>query len=340
MSTLGDIWDRLSVGGESSPGYVRLRIKTVDSCAAYAALSMSDGLEALVVEIDTEELPGRFEKLASRGVALWADPLIPGRRGRTRLVLSLEDRQYRGVFKALAEDVVARLVSATSQAEAAAGLVNRLAHWQRFLREFGSSGLTREQRHGLFGELTFFSDHVLNRFSARSAVDTWTGCTGANHDFQFAAGAVEVKTSAANTLHSFAVSNVAQLTNPENGALLVHLVHIAEHESATHSLTSLVDSVRRRLDESAHTAFEECLSSAGFLDSQRELYERPRYSVLSQRFFLVGEGFPRLLADQLQPGVENVRYDVAVAVCSPFEVSESELWTHLSKSSTGGRQGV
>lgn len=334
MSLLADAWTRLSILGETSPGFVRLRVKAVVACAAYAARSTSNGLEAILIEIDTQALPGSFERLVSKGVALRADPLAPGRFGRTRLVLSLEDCQYRDVFRALTDDVVSRLVAATSQAEAAAELVNRLSHWQRFLREFGTSGLSREQRVGLFGELVFLKELILERSSPVDGIRAWRGCTGATHDFQFETGAVEVKASAAVSPHSFRISNTGQLAIPENGVLYVDFVHIAEQEAGTHSLASLVEVIRAGLTGPARSKFDDCLSFAGYIDSQHELYELPKYSVLAQRFFRVGEGFPRLLGQQVPPGVENVSYDVALAACIPFEVEAARLWADII--TTGG----
>jgi hypothetical protein len=47
--------------------------------------------------------------------------------------------------------------------------------------------------------------------------------------------------------------------------------------------------------------------------------------VVQSQPFLVNEGFPRLTADSLPTGVEEVRYQIAVAACSPFARDECEV---------------
>lgn len=325
MSSLFQTWERLSVHGESGEGLIRLRLPEIHSAATYAAKSIAENLEAVIIEVATEAIPPKVDYPDARGFNVRADMLKPGRSGRTRLLLELTDGRYRDVFLTLADDVVGKLAETTSEAEAVRVFIVRLSRWQSFLRRHGATGLSQEARRGLLGELVLLRDFVLPHTEEDMAIASWKGCRGANHDFQFRTASVEVKATSSSTPHAFHVSNIKQLDQPGQGRLFVFFVLLEESEGGDVSLPEVVDRIRDRLDGTARDAFEDCLIEAGYLEAQRELYLSPRYTVRRHRFFGVAEGFPRLREGQLPGGVEGVKYQVAIAACESFEVFESDV---------------
>ena len=326
MSELQRTWDRLSVHGETGPGFVRLRLPSIGACAAYAARRVADGLEAVLIEVPTAAIPGHPEYPRGRGFELRPEPVSPGRGGQTRLLLALSDGRYRDVFHTLADDVVARLAEIEGEEEAVKLFISRVARWQSFLRRHGQGGLSLDQRRGLLGELILLRNHIIEKTDPDTAIASWKGCRGANHDFQFLRGSIEVKTTSSNTPHAFHVSNVKQLDQPGQGALFVFFVLVEEAEAGDASLPEVVDSIRELLDGTSLDHFEDSCLEAGYLESQRELYESPRYSLRREQFFEVGEAFPRLREEQLPSGVEGVKYEVAIAACTPFSVFPSDVF--------------
>lgn len=321
MSSLADTWERLSTSGETSDALVRLRLSDVPACATYAARQVSDGLEALVLDIVTAAIPAQAAFPDARGLRIEIRVLEPGRAGRTRIILTPSEQRYRDVFRALAEDVVTQVQQATNEALAVEALVARLSRWQAFLRRHGAGSLSLESRRGLFGELHLLRHHLIRRCDAVAAVESWKGTSGASHDFQFGGGSVEVKSTSSRTPHAFHVANIKQLDAPGQGPLLVYFVVLEESEAGDVALTELIDSLRTEIGEPAIYALEDRLVEAGYLEDRRDDYSSPRYSVRRQRFFEVGQGFPRLQEAQLPNGVEGVTYEVAVAACLPFERS-------------------
>lgn len=313
------------VHGEARSGFVRLRLPEVTACAVYAARSVADDLEAVVLEVKTEAIPGKAAYPEARGLNIDASPMSPGRSGDTRLVLALADGRYRDVFHSLADDIVTKLADVATEAEAVRLLITRLSRWQTFLRRHGHQGMSLEERRGLLGELYLLRTHILPNTDADTAIAAWKGSRRANHDFQFLRGSIEVKTTSSNTPHSFHVSNIKQLDSPGQGQLFVFFVLVEESEGGDASLPSLIDLVRNELHGAALDAFEDCLVEAGYLEAQREQYASPRYSLRRERFFRVDDGFPRLRESELPSGVEDVRYQVALAACTPFEVFESDV---------------
>jgi len=324
MNTLFEIWDRLAINGESGDGFVRLRLPDVRAAATYAAKSVADGLEAVLMEVNTQALSAHNDYPEAHGFSVHADMLAPGRYGRTRLMVTLTDGRYRDIFHALAEDVVTKLGEVATEEEAVCLFITRLSRWQSFMRKHGATGLSLEARRGLLGELFLLRNHLLGRCRQDIAIASWKGCRSANHDFQFPFGSIEVKTTSSNTPHAFHVSNIKQLDSPGQGQLYVFFVLVEESEAGNVSLPGVIDSLQDELDGAALNSFEECLVEAGYLESKREIYLSPRYSIRRERFFRVDDSFPRLRDDVLPSGVEEVKYQVAISACADYEVLPSE----------------
>jgi len=330
MSGLRDTWDRLELEGESSAGYVRLRISPADACAVYAARRLTDGLETLMLELDTASLPGRIRYPRTRGFDVEPTVLTAGPKGRTRVNLQLSENRYREVFHALCEDVVDGMLVAGSQTAAVEKMVERLVRWQAFLGRHGPDGLPPEARRGLFGELWFLAEYLLPAISKEESVTAWVGPAGAGQDFQLDVGLVEVKTTIAVTPHHISISNAAQLEARLAPRLVLLFLVMDESEGHGTTLVDMIDTIRDNLDGELRDRFEDRLQMSGYLDIQRALYSRPRYHVVRLRCFDVVEGFPRLIVDDLPDGIEQVRYKIALAACKDHEIETGDVRSWLA----------
>ena len=329
MTGLSEAWDRLSIAGHELGDYVRLRLPVVAACPTYAARRLSDGSVALILEIDKGVLVGMPDFPESRGFELSIGTLSSGRSGRTRLIFALSDPEFLDVFSSLADDIVRTIVGATGEADAVYQLVDRLRIWQEFLRRFGAQGMSLEARRGLYGELVFLRDYLLKVLPGTDAVMAWSGPSRMVHDFQTRCGNVEVKTTSAASPHSFRVANIRQLDGRGVSALYLCVVKVDESEAGEESLPEAVDRLRSALGTGANQ-LDGPLITAGYIDAHRALYESPRYSIRSLRFFRVGDGFPRLLEPEIPNGVEGVSFSVALAACADFTSSDREVLETLA----------
>lgn len=328
MTELTSIWGRLSLDGEPRDGFVRLRLTSVRSCATYAARHVASGAEALVLEVEAESVQGSPSYPQSVGFDVRAEALEPGRSGRTRILLVLTNERYRDIFQTLCADVVRKLEDVDSETEAVRTFVSRLVRWQAFVRKHGTAGLSLEARRGLYGELRFLQD-LLSAIGMAPAVSSWKGSMAADHDFQFSSGSIEIKSTSANTPHTFRVNNAGQLNDRGVPCLFLQLLVLNESEGGAESLPELVDTIRHSLASPTSEDFEDALAAAGYLESQRDLYSAPRYSVRAETHFRVSAGFPRLLLSDLPDGVEDVSYAVAIAACTQFELGRADVFREL-----------
>lgn len=310
-----------------------------DALAAdlFAAVESPSGERALYLEVDAKSIPHGTTLPRAHGIEVTSHRL---QSGRVRLAAKLIDRRAADVFTVLVDDVVAEVATATSEQGCVEQALRRIRHWQEFLQKHGLEGLTAEQQLGLFGEVSFLKDQLLQRLDPDVAVGSWVGPTGANQDFQLPGSAFEVKSSIAAPHLRIRISNIRQLDDTGVGTLiLTHLVLDSRLGGAGGvSLRGVVDELRERLrsrSDSALSMFESRLQTCGYLDVHADRYDVVRYTPRSMSHFHVREGFPRLLEGELPNGIGDVTYSIQVAICRAFEMTEEQVDIFL----VGSRDG-
>jgi hypothetical protein len=88
-------------------------------------------------------------------------------------------------------------------------------------------------------------------------------------------------------------------------------------------LLEIVASARSLATNSgAEVELEDRLLEFGFLDLHAPRYAGTGYTVRESRFFHVTDGFPRLVEADMPDGIGGLRYQLAIAACTDFEVKE------------------
>ena len=334
MFDLQSLWEHLDMSGDSTGGFVRLRIIEVTACAAYAARSVTSGLNAFIVELTTSQLPPDMSLPSAVGVQLISEALTPGRSGRTRVILALTRRTFEREYRIFVNDVAVRLAMASSERAAAQILHDTFHRWLRFLRQRAGDELSRERRIGLIGELIFLLQ-LMDRIAPDAALSAWKGCEGNHHDFALANCAVEVKSTVQSDASAFRVSNISQLEPPRHRPLFVFHVHLRTSASGNFALADQVQEVANRLPIGLTSKYENALMSCGYHPDLNEEATEERFELVSERFFCVDDGFPRIARSTVPNGVEGVTYSVALSACSAFEISANTAWDELGRVEDG-----
>lgn len=251
-------------------------------------------------------------------------------RGGSRLVLAvtLKDRAFADVFSVLASDIVDAAAAAPGDAEATLALVARLERWRELLDRIHEEGLSSTFRRGLFGEVHILQQLLVPALGARVAVEGWTGPSRANQDFQYEHAAVEVKVTAGQQPQSLVVANEREFDETGVGSLYLAHLSLDERKGGEGlSLNEAVETLQRAVgsDATVLSAVRERLIRYGYLDSQRQLYDEPRYSLRDCTVYRVSGDFPRITEALLPLGVGAVRYSVSLAACQPHRVAVDEL---------------
>jgi hypothetical protein len=240
----------------------------------------------------------------------------------------------RSVFVTLVADLIHHL-AATSVAPAAA-LVQRIRTWQAALSRGPVSGLSAEDRLGLFGELLVLRDLVLP-VCGQMAVQAWRGPAKNPRDFVVPSVGVEVKTVTHRDPDRCRISSERQLDTTDLDAL--YLVHQSVRTtSGGITLADLIDGLRAHPTlKDQQMLLEERLMAAGWFDVHRPRYANESYSLALRRCYHVEPGFPRLVPADLPPGVESVSYLVKLGLLTAHAVGEDAVQSVLAAAIRQGR---
>lgn len=229
---LRSAWSVLDGESWVNPGVYERRLPGTGVHSIYALLLRPEGQVGLALDVPPEAGTTIADDSA-RGFVL--EKKWNADAGRTRISLTLTDRKYRELFAALACDVAEKVARASTVEKGCIALVNRLAHWKRFLKATGDDGLSVERQTGLYGELL-----VLKALFERmprdpgAAISAWLGPTGANQDFSRLGKAVEVKSTVANDFSGVQVASERQLDESAFSVLLLcQMVSTASKEMKT-----------------------------------------------------------------------------------------------------------
>lgn len=310
---------------------------------------LPQGMHDLSVGVETPD-GRRLLVLRTNRLALPAPRALPDCRGLETFVrhgasadegvlgVALKEPRYADVFSALVTDLAGRVEAATSAGDAVAALLGQLRRWQAFLAAAAET-LSEEAQRGLWGELHLLREHLLPAFGT-SVVAAWQGSRAAHQDFQFATGAIEVKTSAAKGPQTVHIASERQLDDKGVPALFLHHLSLDAREDGGESLPAMIESVRGVVagDIAASEGLEEELLAAGWLNANAERYSRKGYTVRESNFFRVAPGFPRLLEADLPDGIGDVSYLLSIIACRPFGLPASDVLKILaSPSSTAAK---
>ncbi|MGY5120548.1 PD-(D/E)XK motif protein [Streptomyces sp. 900105755] len=242
------------------------------------------------------------------------------------LQVSLTADTLREVFTPLAEDI-ARTVKDAPGDTVLEAAVRRFLHWQQLMRTVGVDGLGKEARRGLYGELHFLREHLLDNLPPLSAVEAWTGPEGTNQDFQLPACAVEVKSTVAKNPVTLRIASERQLDDTGVSRLFLLLVSLDERRGGSgESLNTTVDRVRSLLLSPVAVArLDTQLARIGYFPHQRELYDEPRYTLRRVDMWNVSGSFPRLVEADLPAGVGDCSYEISVSALERHRATSQEV---------------
>jgi len=324
VSVTEEDWSDLEVP-QVSPGRSVRRLYPQSPVDMHLSVDHPDGDRMLVISSDAHSASGIVRTVQhlprTGGIEIQVSAVS---RLEYELRLVLKATELREVFNPLVADVAQTASLASDPAGAMRSAVERYERWQDLLRAMGSTGLPTEARRGLVGELVVLRDRFLGVLPDVEAVESWTGPTGSNQDFQLPGAAVEVKTSTAKRPQTLQIASERQLDSTGVPAMLLCLVTFDERQGGTgQSLNQVVDSIRHLLTSAtARARFDGLLTQAGYLPGHRELYDEHRYTMRDIRFWHVRDGFPRLVEADLPEGVSDCRYHVAIANLEQYRAAD------------------
>lgn len=324
MTVRDSIWKELEADGHASTGFCSRRIDAVTACALYMAVEKPANRHALLA---VGRVSPQFKLPESRGLLVKKVEPSVGGPGTLTLAVVLRETTFADVFDVVMNDIVRRLETCESEAEAMEGIVERVLLWQAFLEKQGDRGLSREAQVGLYGELWFMRRYLAQFIRWPRAIGAWTGPSGSNQDFQVANVAFEVKTTTANQHQRLLVSSERQLdTTGLEHLFLVHL-SLDARQGTGETLPDIVADIRRLASSHplALANLTDRLLGIGYVAEMADRYRDTGYTEREHHLLRVAADFPRIVESDLRRGVGDVHYSISVAECLSHAVSAYEV---------------
>jgi hypothetical protein len=321
---LRTLWSALEQLPRGDREYRAQRVRSTAPVSVFAGLRADDDARSLVFEGPIGLAPRARTSFAGEGIGLSEDRAAG--EGVFRLAASLEGAAFVGPFEALCTDLIDVAEGESSAADALGALARRMATWMASLRRRG--GLTDEAVRGLFGELCCLTT-AADELGWGAAITAWTGPDDGIHDITSNGGAWEVKASA-GAGSSVWINGLDQLD--DTGLTALVLAHVAMAiDPAGRSLRDVAQSIRSTIsaaDPAALAEYERKLLAAGFLGTEAAA-ETP-FRVASTSYYRVVDGFPRILRNDVHPGVAEARYQLRIGALQPFGVDSAHALAVLA----------
>lgn len=244
------------------------------------------------------------------------------------LVVELLHATSKDVFSALCQNLIQSVIQIDSEQKIIRTVINQLNKWKTLFDKSASDGLSTEQQQGLFGELVFLQKCLLQQdANPLNVLKSWVGVDAALRDFQCSNWAVEVKTTATNNPQRVTINGERQLdeTLLENLFLFHCSVEVSNGNGET--LNQKIANIRSFLDSNipALNVFNSKLFEVGYFDGHANKYEHRFYKIRSENCYRITDNFPRIKENELRGGVSGVKYDIVLAMCNEYLITENQL---------------
>lgn len=217
------------------------------------------------------------------------------------------------VFFTFCDDLIGSVIGDINEARVLAFLRKRYITWKTMFKKETETVAPREMLQGLFGELYFLKEYLIDKFGVNTAVNAWSGPAAASKDYAVEKDWYEVKTIGANT-NAVEISSLTQLASEYPGHLAI--IRVEAMASTFCNGKSCIGELLKHIissisDETVESIFLNKVSSYGFDLSDENI--NAKFDVKSLSLYRVDERFPRITINDIGfPEICSVCYALSV----------------------------
>ena len=239
------------------------------------------------------------------------------------LAITLISEMDADVFEYFCRRLVSSCSRCLNETEVVSTLLLEIERWHDFLGRI-RSGLTLEQRMGLFGELTFLK-RILEFDTPASTLSKWTGPNGGSRDFQFENSEIEIK-SVGNGQSKVRISSEFQLDDYDCENLFLKVFTLCDSDDGQ-SIFEIASSIFALLDPVEALVFQSKLDSVGAVDLSK--LSGDSWTLCSESTFKIEESFPSLKHSRISPAISSVQYRLNIKALDQFLCGDEVLTSTL-----------
>ena len=225
----------------------------------------------------------------------------------------LLNNDTKAVFYTFCGNMAESVVGITNETKALASMKKRYLSWKAMFKNISSATVPREVLQGLYGELYFLKNRMINQYGLTVAINAWSGPDSKSKDFSVGKEWYEIKTVGAN-MSEVRISSLAQLSSTYKGHLVVIKVETMsqEFQNGEACIKDLFTDILLQIkDETLENVFLGKLGSFGIDLSDTSLTEK--FCVKAVFQYLVDDSFPRITEDNiLRKEICEVKYSLNI----------------------------
>lgn len=313
------VWAALSV--DYTPhGMIQRRVLADSPHDCFLVESRPSGDLMLRLSLANQDQPPNVPIPGTKGMV--CNVAVDGRS--VQIDLKLATREHEPLFRTLVDEVL-ELVTQAEESRCATEVLAYvracMGFWSR-----SESALSKEAAAGLYAELHVLQHVLLPAMAVAEALQQWTGPSGAPHDFQFAGGAIEVKSWRGKGAPAPTISSELQLSIPQGGDLRLHVVSVDQRvEGPGETISEKAEAITQSIEHQAdRVQFRSLLVESGWtLASQRTRTEK--YTVLDETTWDVTDTFPRITPETVPASLRRVSYVLDTAGLDKYKLKSLTL---------------
>lgn len=223
------------------------------------------------------------------------------------------------VFYTFCGDIVSSVENISDEKDALLILKNRFHTWKNLFKN-ETSTVSEELIRGLFGELFFIKNFMIDNYGVDNSIDAWSGPDCASKDFSIGVDWYEVKTVTASAL-SVKISSVTQLSSMVPGYLIIIRLETMspKFDDGQSSISDLFKAILQTIvsEETKDKFFSKILSYDINISDESCC---SKYKVLSCNHYKVDSKFPRLQDTDIKfQEICRVNYELIINTLEKFK---------------------
>lgn len=266
----------------------------------------------------------QFRSAAKPKLPALSDLVLADRRqlgGGWLLTLTLQDPQFSDVFVRLAAHAVSRSRSETAEESAWRAVDRVFDEWRRLLRPRAAGVMTIDELRGLVGELWLVLEVFGQERPIDQAIAGWLGPLGSPQDFWYEESGFHEAKSVGPSAKNIRISSAEQLDQTELELIVLRVPQVGETTDGALNLPELLGRVADALNGVAvsHDELELRIARLG-VQTSHPFYAEQWFKVVEISRYSVAAGFPAIRASELNEGLENVSYSIALNAVGSFKI--------------------
>ncbi|HVS91374.1 MAG TPA: PD-(D/E)XK motif protein [Mucilaginibacter sp.] len=240
------------------------------------------------------------------------------------LYLILNETDDWQLFESICNDLIQISAACKTNDDLFKSIYSRLKRWQRFLSQGKSFSISEIKQMGLFAELSFLKQVLIEKTNIRIAIRSWVGPDFDKQDFSLANSFVEVKSLISSKGPFIKISSLYQLQT-QTKPLFLGVYSLTTNDDGL-SILDIIAEIALMFTEQflVKEEFENKLAQFGYIDG---VTEPPFYKwkIDKVEFYNVFGDFPRIVSSSVPGGVIAAEYMLDLSKCDHYLITENEL---------------